>query len=132
MNASLAQAHGRVPIAVLHLAGQISLDTASELKQMAQNAFDGGARYLLIDLTAVESITSAGLSALHSIYASFTDRSSREIGATRANPPADHPFKSLHVKLLNPAAQVRRVLVMTGFDIFLEIHDDLQAAIASF
>jgi anti-anti-sigma regulatory factor len=132
MNISVSQEQARVPVTILRLAGRVSLDTTPELKQAAQDAFQNGARFLLLDLSAVETITSAGLSALHSIYAFFNDSASREAGAALSDQTTDQPFKSRYVKLLSPAPHVRRVLEMTGFDIFLEIYDGRQEAIASF
>jgi hypothetical protein len=40
--------------------------------------------------------------------------------------------KSPHLKLLNPPPALRRVLQIAGFDVFIDIFDDLQTAIDSF
>ncbi len=37
-----------------------------------------------------------------------------------------------HFKLLSPQPRVEKILEMVGFDRFLEIHTDLETAVASF
>jgi hypothetical protein len=47
----------------------------------------------------------------------------------------NHPiaiYKSPRLKLVNPSPTVSHTLSLAGIDMFLEIHDDLQKAIASF
>jgi hypothetical protein len=44
----------------------------------------------------------------------------------------DGTFKSPHLKLVNPNEGVARVLGMSGYDMFLEIHKDLEDAVRSF
>jgi hypothetical protein len=41
-------------------------------------------------------------------------------------------YHSAHLKLANPSKDVMSVLKMSGFDMFLEIHSDLEKAVASF
>jgi hypothetical protein len=44
----------------------------------------------------------------------------------------DGTFKSPHLKLLSPDKNVTQVLSMAGFDMFLEIYNNLKKAVASF
>jgi hypothetical protein len=44
----------------------------------------------------------------------------------------DGTYKSPHLKLLNPTEGVSRILSMSGYDMVLEIHKDLQEAVNSF
>jgi len=44
----------------------------------------------------------------------------------------DGTFKSPHLKLLSPSPQVLEVLKIAGVDMFLEVHRELQEAVASF
>jgi anti-anti-sigma regulatory factor len=40
--------------------------------------------------------------------------------------------KSLHVKLLSPTADVRRILTLVGFDAFIDIFDNQEEALKAF
>ena len=122
MNIRVAQEQGRVPITVFHIQGQMNLGTAEQLEQAARAALDGGTRYLLVDLSEVSSLTSAGLRALHGLY--------RMLGAFSAD--GREARKSANLKLLNPLPDIRRVLQVAGFDSFIDIHDDFRTAVASF
>lgn len=124
MEIAVSQEQGRVPVSVFRVRGRVNLGTAEQLHAEARRAIESGARDLLLDLSEVDSLTSAGLRALHHIYNLLQDESSTE--------QSGGVVKSPHIKLLNPPAGVRSVLRIAGFDMFLEIHDDLEAAVASF
>jgi len=87
---------------------------------------------MLLDMTKVNSISSAGMRAIQTIFMQFrAGASSAEDQAMRRG-VRDGSYKSPHLKLLNPSPQVLQVLKMAGFDMFLEIHRDLDTAVASF
>jgi anti-anti-sigma factor len=121
MNIRIAQEHGRVPVTVFYVQGQLNLGSADQLEQAARAAYDHGMRNLLLDLSETTSLTSAGLRAVHALYQLLG-----EPGAGGAAP------KSAHLKLLNPPPALRRVLEIAGFDSFIAILDNLPAAIQSF
>jgi anti-anti-sigma regulatory factor len=128
---TVSQEQGRASVTVFHLKGRVNLGTAELLLAKAQEAIQAGARYVLLDLSEVLSVTSAGLRAFHQMVLSLRDASSAEgVEATQA--AGESVLKSPHLKLLNPIPDVRRVLQIAGFDMFLEIHDDVKDAIASF
>ncbi len=121
MNLRIERAQGRVPITVLHIAGQVNLGTSEQLEQTARAEYDQGMRNLLIDLSETTSLTSAGFRVLHALYLLLE------------NPqPGTGEIKSAHLKLLNPSPDLRRVIRIAGFDDYIEVCDDLTAAIASF
>lgn len=63
-----SQAQGRVPVTIFHLQDRINLGNATELEKIAKEAFEGGMRDLVIDLTETPSITSAGIRSLVIIF----------------------------------------------------------------
>ena len=113
----------RVPVTIIRLSDRINLGNTDQLEQAAREAFNAGARYLLIDLTDVISMTSAGLRTLQVIYKLFEhkDGTSVKVGG-----------KSAHLKLLNPNVELRRVLELVGFEAYLDIYDDEQTALNAF
>ena len=77
-------------------------------------------------------MSSAGLRVLHTIFIMLRSDVPEENDAAVRKGLADGTFKSPHLKLLNPSKNNREVLRTAGFDMFLEIHDDLKQAVASF
>jgi anti-anti-sigma regulatory factor len=132
MEVAIGHEHGTMPITVFHVKGEIDTDTFRELEAKAQEAFAQGTRNLLLDLTEVTYISSAGLRAIHFIFKLLAGDSPGESGEAMSQGLRDGTFKSPHLKLLKPSRTVQEILRTTGFDMFLEIHRDLREAVASF
>jgi anti-anti-sigma factor len=122
MNITITE-HLIPPVTIFHLEGRIHLGTAAQLREKAQEEYDRGARNLILDLSEVQSMTSEGLRSINMIYNLFKGESAERREAM---------VKSAHVKLLNPSADIRRILNVSGFDLFLEIYDQSRDALASF
>lgn len=124
---------GRVPITIFQLKGEVDVYTYEQLVDLAEDAVDNGTRNILLDLSDVDYIASAGLRAIHQIYTLLRDRCADEESdeAVRRG-LLDGTYKSPHLKLLNPSPVVEKVLKMGGFDMYLESYKDIDAAVASF
>jgi anti-anti-sigma factor len=132
MDIEVSQEQGRRPITVFRIRGEINITTYEQLEQKAREAFNGGMRDLLLDLTEVTYISSAGVRALNSIFKLLRSDSPEESDEAMRRGINDGTFKSPHLKLLNPSPRVMEVLRIAGVDLLLEVHQDLDAAIASF
>ena len=118
------------PVTVIRVNGDLT--TEEPLKSRAEQAIESGTRNLLLDLSSVPYMSSAGLRVLHVLYNLL--REDRTVAGTKAIEKgiASGTYSSRHFKLLNPSKSVTKVLRMAGYDMFLEIHDDYEEAIASF
>jgi anti-anti-sigma factor len=123
---------GQVPLTIFHLKGSIDASNADQLEQAAADAYEAGARNMILDLSKVEYMSSAGLRALHSICDMLRATATNESDGAIDKGLRDGTFKSQHLKLVNPPAAVMQVLTMVGFDMFLEIHHNLKDAVSSF
>jgi len=132
MTLNVESMQGRVPITVFHIKGDIDGNTYEQLQAQANESFQSGARHLLLDLSDVPYISSAGIRAFHYIFNLLRSDPDAEGDDTIRQGVRDGTFKSPHLKLLNPNAGVARVLGMSGYDMFLEIHHDLKEAAHSF
>ena len=130
MDVTVSQAQGRVPVTIFRITGAVTDNR--ELETRAQAAYDGGARNILLDLTEVPYMATAGLRALHAIFTLLRADTPAESDATTKAGIAAGTFVSPHLKLLNPNAYVLEVLKVAGYDMFLEIHRDVNQAVASF
>jgi len=61
LSISSEQIQGQVPVTVLHLRGWLDAQSEEQLLEAARGAYDGGARYLLIDMHELDTLTSAGM-----------------------------------------------------------------------
>lgn len=114
---------------VLHVAGKLDAESEQELLNAASAAFDAGTRYLLLDFSGVETISSAGLRALHTIYKIYTPV--EEIRAKIAE-QADKTYKSPYFKIAQAAPQVHYVLSIAGFLQSIYMYPSLPEALDSF
>jgi anti-anti-sigma regulatory factor len=130
MDIVVSHEQGRAPVTVFHLKGPLVWD--EEILAQAQKAFEAGTRNILLDLTEVPYMSSQGLRALNSIYTLLrTDAPSESHAAVSAGVSAG-TYTSPHLKLLKPSKSVAEVLRISGYDMFLEIHQDFKKALASF
>jgi len=126
--------NGRVPVTVMHVDGNIDATTYETFKSRVEEVIQGGARYILVDLSHAPFISSAGLRALNDVFNHLRT----------LNPDANlseeevkkgisiGTYKSPHLKLLNLSENARTSFEMSGFDMFLETFTDRKKAIASF
>jgi anti-anti-sigma factor len=123
MNITISQEQGRVPVTVFKVVGRINLGNADDLTRKVQKAYQEGTRDLVLDLSGVDSLTSAGLRAILTVM--------KLLGTDSDDTPSPRS-RSRHVKLLNPTEYVLITLKTAGFDRYLEIYDSLTEALASF
>jgi anti-anti-sigma factor len=125
-------AQGKAPVTIFRLKGSIDTNTYMQLQDRADEAYRNGTRNLLLDLTEVNYVSSAGLRAFHYIYTILRSNSAGESEEAVSKGLLAGTYRSLHLKLLNPSRNVREVLKTAGFDMYIEIFDNQQKAVASF
>jgi len=131
MQVTISQEQGRVPVTVFEVQGDIDVQSYEELQAQAEEAYQAGMRHLLLDLTKVKYVGSAGLRTFHHIFNMLRDASPEDDKALKRG-LMDGSYKSTHFKLLNPSRDVTNTLSMSGFDMFLEIHTNRKKALDSF
>jgi len=119
---------GDVPVTILHLSGHLHGSTERELLDRARQALEDGSKYLLLDLSDVEVLTSAGLRAIHNIFNLYTPQS--DLNVIRQH--GEEPYKSPYLKLVCPNPDVYYVLNIAGFLQNILIYNDLDEAASSF
>ncbi len=136
MQISISKQEGRVLVTIMQLTGELDASNYTDVINKAQESYNDGVRDLLIDLSKVPYVSSAGLMSLHTVVLIFAGQSmeSKETGRPSfrsINPQSDN-IGLEHVKLLNPQPAVEQVLDVVGLKQFLDIHTNLEAAIQSF
>jgi anti-anti-sigma regulatory factor len=136
MNITAEQSAVRADVTVLRLQGDLDGSNYLELIAAAKTAQQGGAKSMLLDLSGVSYMSSAGLVALHSSVLLFEGKlpPDPEAGWSTLKSVALNSGGAAQqlVKLLNPQPRVTRTLEMSGMNVFFEIFTDEAAALASF
>ena len=107
-----------LPVTVFRLQGWLDAQSEEQLLEAARTAYDGGARYLLIDMSDLDTLTSAGMRALQKVYQIFT--------------PKEDQFKVAHLKLCSAPPQIYNVLGITGFLQNIPMYESQDTALQSF
>jgi anti-anti-sigma regulatory factor len=128
LNITSSQIQGKVNVTILHLSGHLHGATENELLDRARQAYEDGSKYLLLDLSGVEILTSAGLRAIHQIFNLFTPQSDVEI----IRQHGEEPYKSPYVKLVCPNPEIYYVLNIAGFLQNILIYNSMEDAVGSF
>lgn len=123
---------GRVPISVLSIIGDIDYSNHEQLEKIAFQEIEDGARFILIDLAGVRFISSAALRSMMQIFEKLRSASIEGSVEELYKEINAGTYRSPHLKLYKPSRAVAETMKIAGFDMILEIHNNLKAAIASF
>ncbi len=124
---TITKSEGKVT--VLHLEGKLDGQTETELLDAARAEFDAGRRFLLLDFSNLNMITSAGLRSLHTLYKLFTPEEDVRVWNVEHK---GETFKSYHFKIAQPSSEVHYILSISGFLQSIYIFPSLQEAVDSF
>ena len=122
-----SQAQGNTDLTIFHLDGVLDASSEDALCEHARQAFENGAKSLLLDLNKLEYISSAGLRALHNIFKMCTPV--EEIKTAREN---DELYKTPYFKLAGASPSVYAVLNMAGFLHNIPFYPTMDDALQSF
>ena len=125
---NVSRIEGEKPVTILHLSGHLHGETESQLMSQVRKIHQDGSRYLLLDLSGVEILTSAGLRGIHSIFNLYTPKTD----AVLIRQHGDEPYKSPYFKLVCPNPNIYYVLNIAGFLQSIIIYNDLVEAVSSF
>jgi anti-anti-sigma factor len=123
-----SQIQGDVSVIVLHLKGHLHGATEKSLHDRAHQAHEDGTRHLLLDLTELEVLSSAGLRVIQNIFKLYTPAEDTEL----IRKHGEEPYKSPYFKMVCPSQQIYYVLNITGFLHNIPIYNNMDDAVKSF
>jgi anti-anti-sigma factor len=132
MDIKVTTENGRVPVTVITVTGNIDTNSFEGFLSKAEELIQGGARYILVDLSNVPYMSSAGLRVMNAMFnrlrSSYSDMTEKEVlQAVNAG-----TYKSPNLKLLNLSEQTKFAFETAGFDMYIETFTDRNKAINSF
>ena len=125
-----------LPVTVLQLSGKLDGSNYLQLVDEAKKIYHNGVRDLLIDMSRLTYLSSAGITAVHRTALLFRGLSIPDDESGWADFHAidldrDKGVQK-HVKLLSPQPDVAHTLDIIGFKTLFEIYTDMDTALASF
>jgi anti-anti-sigma regulatory factor len=122
---------GKELIALMKLRGEINASNFMEIMDKAQEIYGNPARSLIIDLSEVPSISSAGHVAIHKIALIYSGVP-QDVEEDE-NPDFTHSaLARKHIRLLAPQPAVDESLTRAGMKLFFKVYNDLESAVKSF
>ena len=112
------QVQGKVPITVFHLRGWLDAQSENDFVNWANEAYEEGARYLLLDLSELDTLTSAGMRAIQKVYKQYT--------------PEGTDKEDARLKMASAPPTVYHALKMAGFLLSIPMYESVQSALDSF
>jgi anti-anti-sigma factor len=136
MEIVVSQSQDVPQVTIMKLRGALDGSSYQYFIKEAEKLYDQGVRNLLLDMSELTFLSSAGLSGLHRTARIFRgeDRSTFEEGwsAIYAMGRERGSGFQKQIKFLNPNEKIQDVLDTVGFKAFFEIYTDLEPALASF
>ena len=132
MEIKISTENGRVPVTVVAVTGNIDTSTFEPFMSATNKLIEEGAQHILVDLTNVPYMSSAGLRVLNAIFNQLRIRYSTMSEEDVLQAVNNGKYKSPHLKILNLSKQSKLAFETAGFDMFLETYTDLKTALNSF
>ena len=132
MDITVTQQTGRVPVSVFQITGDIDSTTYQQVQAQIEQVVQNGARDLVLDLSKVGYLSSAGIRLLSHLFNLLRGNLPQESEEAMKQGVRDGTFKSPHLKLVSPTPRVADVLKMSGLDMMIESYPSVPEAVASF
>jgi anti-anti-sigma regulatory factor len=136
MDITISQEQGNAPVTILKLDGQLDGQTYQDLIMKAQQVIGEGAKNILLDMSDLTYISSAGLVSLHTIALLLRGEAPPDPeqgwSALKSMGNSSDSGMQKNIKLFNPRPEIVSVLDMVGFSAVFDIFTDKQKALESF
>lgn len=132
MEIKVSTENARVPVTSMNISGNIDSITYQEFQAKAEELITNGARYILINMADVPYISSAGLRSIHNIFNKLRSLHKDVSDDELRQKMNTGSYKSPYIKVSNLSGNIKEVFELSGFETYIEIHEDANKAIASF
>lgn len=132
LNIKYENRDARVPVTVVTISGDIDSSNFQNFQTYVDEQVEKGARYILLNFRGVEHISSAGLRVIHNLFNKLRNIHNDVNDDELRKKMSAGTYKSPYLKLTNLAPNVVEVFSLGGFDIYIEMFDDEDAAVRSF
>lgn len=132
MEISSSKENANVQVDVIRVSGTVDSNNYQEFQKIADKLIHEGARYILMDFSDLKYISSAGLRVIHNTFNKLRSLHKDVNDAELQKKMASGEYKSPFVKVSGLSETVRNAFEISGFDTYIEIHEDASGALAAF
>jgi len=123
---------GRFPVTIIRVAGNVDTSNYQAFQEYLNKQVADGARRVLLDFKRTGRITSAGLRAIHNLFHALRDIHKDADDDELRKLMSAGAYKAPYLKAVYLSNEVAEVFRLAGFEIYIEIFDDEEAALNSF
>ncbi len=132
MEIFISELQGRVPVRKLHLKGDLDANSADYFNKSAEQVVAEGSTNILVDMSEVPFMSSAGIRSLHALYTKLHPMGSEQDKDSVYKEVSAGTYSAPHLKLLNPNRKVAEAIKMSGLDMYLKVYQSEQEALSAF
>lgn len=136
MDIHVDQAQGSAPVSIVRVHGDIDASNFQQLIDQVQAAYHAGTRNVLLDMSQVGYMSSAGLVAMQAIMQILKGQDVPDMedgwGALHSIGSMDTSQTQPNFKILSPQPAIDTALDRVGFKDFIAVFTDEAEAVASF
>ena len=132
MEISSSKENANVQVDVMRVSGTIDSSNYQEFQKIADKLIKEGAKYILLDFSDLEYISSAGLRVIHNTFNKLRTMHKDVDDAELQKKMASGEYKSPFIKVAGLSSTVHSAFELSGFETYIEVHEDVIAAVASF
>ena len=138
MNIVVEQLSADKLLAIIKIQGELDAKSYQSLIQQAQQLYRDGVRRLLLDLSEMTFMSSAGLVGLHTVVLVMRGQKPPDMeSGWSVMHEISHEVNNVtnfdpNCKLLQPQPRVQKTLDLTGFSQILQVFADRETAVNSF
>jgi anti-anti-sigma factor len=114
---TIEKVEGEIPITIFHLRGWFGKQEEDLFVEWAGQAYEEGAKYLLLEMSELSTITSAGIRAIVKVYKAYNSN--------------DDAKENPRLKMASASPPVYNVLKTTGILPTIPMFESVQSAIDS-
>jgi anti-anti-sigma factor len=137
LETTVEQVDGSPPVTVLALDGELDATTYERLIDTVRQAYEGGTRNLVLDLSGLDFVSSSGLVAVHSAMRIMRGETPPDVeegwqALREIHQEAEDGTVHANLRLCGVQDGVQKVLDRTGLAPLLPSYADRASAVASF
>lgn len=124
--------NARVPVHVISLRGEIDSSNYKVFQTQSESAVVSGARRILIEMSELTYISSAGLRVIHHLFNSLRAFHRDVDDDELRKRMSAGTYRAPYLKVASLSPRVREAFELSGFDVYIEVHESVESALQSF
>lgn len=132
MKINIIETSDSIPVSIVRVSGNLDAAGADEFEQIINDLINKGTQNILLDLSGVTFISSAGIRSINIAFYALHQYDQKEFKEVISKGIREGTYQAPHLKILNPPQQAMQSFKMVGLDMYLGFYSDETQAIQAF